>query len=350
MKGVALLLLWLLSAGISAAASNASATAALPLPAWSPEDKDALKKGTLIPGADLLANDAATPAEKKPAAPAPKPKAEEVVPAPPPTPVVHEQYLDAYFSQRPKKFLVDPQGLLSAKDARDRENFLECHSSDSPIDLFVYLFDGHQEIPSEVREEEIVERHFSSGKPAVVVYYYLGAPERSDIYVSSLISDSVSAADQRRALASSVEAAQEKPEKIAQFEAFCVQLAIRIYWMEKATGLATETDASTKLPPLVKPTTDKKEKSGHAAALVEKLKAIAGQWGAGAGVMGSIIAVIVVLLSISRLRARCRFPVFEVPPRMGGAHAAGIGAVISFGSTTQSPSSQRNEVPDYLGL
>ena len=31
-------------------------------------------------------------------------------------------------------------------------------------------------------------------------------------------------------------------------------------------------------------------------------------------------------------------------------HAAGIGAVISFGSTTQSPSSQRNEVPDYLGL
>jgi hypothetical protein len=39
-----------------------------------------------------------------------------------------------------------------------------------------------------------------------------------------------------------------------------------------------------------------------------------------------------------------------VPPRMGGAHAAGIGAVISFGSTTQSPSSQRNEVPDYLGL
>ncbi len=346
MRGAALLALWLLSAGIAAAAG---AGASLPLPAWSPEDKEALKKGTLISGAELLVADSATMPEKKPAAPAPKPKPEEVA-APPPSPMVGEQYLDAYFGQRPKKFLVDPQGLLSAKAARDRENFLEDHSGDSAIDLFVYLFDGHQEIPSEVREEEIVERHFSSGKPAVVVYYFLGAPERSDIYVSSLISDSVSAADQRRALASSVEAAQEKPEKVAQFEAFCVQLAIRVYWMEKATGLAKEDDATPELPPLVKPATEKKEKSGHAAAIAEKVKAMAAQWGAGAGVMGSIIAVIVVLLVISRQRARCRFPAFDVPPRMGGAHAAGIGAVISFGSTTQSPSSQRNEVPDYLGL
>ena len=328
--------LWILSAGVAAAAGS------LPLPAWSPEDKESVKKGQLVPGLSLLTEETLAEAVKPPVE-APKP--EEVAMPATPTPEVGEQYLEAYFGERPQHFLVDPQGLLSAKDARHRENFLNYHSGDSAIDLFVYLFDGHQEIPSEVREEEIVERHFSSGKPAVVVYYYLGAPERSDIYVSSLISDAVSAADQRRALASSVEEALEKPDKVAQFEAFCVQLAIRIYWMERATGLVTEADATPHLRAMAKA-----EKKEQEHALTTKVQAIAGEWGPAAGMMITAVLVVIGGVTIARQRSRYRFPVFEVPPRMGGAHAAGIGAVISFGSTTQSPSAQRNEVPDYLGL
>ncbi len=49
-----------------------------------------------------------------------------------------------------------------------------------------------------------------------------------------------------------------------------------------------------------------------------------------------------------RGRARFRFPEFEVEPRLGGSHAAGIGAVISFGSSAVPPAMQRNRVPDYM--
>jgi hypothetical protein len=49
-----------------------------------------------------------------------------------------------------------------------------------------------------------------------------------------------------------------------------------------------------------------------------------------------------------RGRARFRFPEFEVEPRLGGSHAAGIGAVISFGSSAIPPALQRNQVPDYM--
>jgi hypothetical protein len=326
--------LWMLSAGLVMAEAP-------PLPEWQAADKEALKKREFVPGAMLLTEDSlAGPAAQE----VEPPKPEEIEQAA--TPVVAEQYLEPYFGERPKHFLVDPQGLLSDKDARDRENFLNYHSGDSAIDLFVYLFDGHQEIPSEVREEEIVERHFSGGKPAVVVYYYLGAPEKSDIYVSPLIADSVSAADQRRALASSVEEALEKPDKVAQFEAFCVQLAIRIYWMERATGLVTEVGTTPQVRPLVK-AVKKEEKPSATKAKVEAMVA---EWGPSAGIMGAAVFVVAGGLAFARRQARYRFPVFEVPPRMGGSHAAGIGAVISFGSTTQSPSSQRNEVPDYLGL
>jgi hypothetical protein len=330
------LALWMLSAGLAMAEAP-------PLPEWQTSDKEALKKREFVPGVMLLTEESLAEPEPQEVEP---PKPEELAQAPTPAPVVAEQYLEAYFGELPKHFLVDPQGLLSDKDARDRENFLNYHSGDSAIDLFVYLFDGHQEIPSEVREEEIVERHFSSGKPAVVVYYYLGAPEKSDIYVSPLISDSVSAADQRRALASSVEEALEKPDKVAQFEAFCVQLAIRIYWMERATGLVTEVETTPQLRPLAK--TDKKEEKP--SALEAKVEALVSEWGPSAGIMGAALLVVAGGLTLARRQARYRFPVFDVPPRMGGAHAAGIGAVISFGSTTQSPSSQRNEVPDYLGL
>lgn len=327
---------WLLSTGCACAVSLP------PLPVWDPEDKKAMEHGDYVPGLLLLTEDAPPEPAKPDLAP---PTAEEIAHAQP-SPEVAEQYLEAYFGARPVHFLVDPQGLLGKKETRDRENFLQYHSGDSAIDLFVYLFDGHQEIPSEVREEEIVERHFSGGKPAVVVYYYLGAPQKSDIYVSPAISEAVSAAEQRRALTSSVEEALEKPDKGAQLEAFCVQLAIRIYWMERAAGLVTEPAVTPQLRPVAKAQHAPKADS----PLVAKAKGIATEWGPPAGIMTAALLIVAGGLSFAQRRMRYRFPVFEVPPRLGGGHAAGIGAVISFGSTTQSPSSQRNDVPDYLGL
>lgn len=334
-------LAWLLSAGLATAAVEP------PMPSWRDEDRKALEKGELVPGLTLLTR----LTEDPPAEPAadegqvPPPTAEEIAATEKASPEVAEQYLDAYFGTRPARFLVDPQGLLGTKDARDRESFLNYHSGDSEVDLFVYLFDGHQAIPSEVREEEVVERHFAEGKPAVVVYYYLGAPQKSDIYVSPRLSDAVSAAEQRRALISSVEEAMEKPDALAQFEAFCVQLSIRIYWMERAAGLVKDEPA---VPVLRVPTavpSPKQESPAVAQAMMWSAR-----YGVPVGIFGGAVMIVAGMVALARHRARHRFPVFEVSPRLGGAHAAGIGAVISFGSTTQSPSSQRNDVPDYLGL
>ncbi|MCW1887190.1 hypothetical protein OKA04_20800 [Luteolibacter flavescens] len=332
----------ILSAGLAAGAQKLP----LPLPEWEAADKAALEKGEFVPGLMLLGMDAEEEDAAANPPDVPQPTAEELAEKEKASTEVAEEYLEEYFGERPSTFIVDPQGLLSSKDERDRESFLKYHSSDSEVDLYVYLFDGHQVIPSEVREEEIVERFFSEGKPAVVVYYFLGAPQKSDIYVSPQLSDAVPAVEQRRALISSVEEALEKPDALAQLEAFCVQLSIRIYWMERAAGLVTES-ASSPLPrrarsqePAVKPE----------PAMLVQAKEWSAQYGQMAGVMGGAVLILAGVFAFARSRTRHRFPVFEVAPRLGGAHAAGIGAVISFGSTTQSPSSQRNDVPDYLGL
>ena len=134
---------------------------------------------------------------------------------------------------------------------------------------------------------------------------------------------------------------------LAQFEAFCVQLAIRIYWMERAAGLVRDVPSQ----PVVRPTVPASaEPEGEHGELAVKIHEIAAEWGAMAGIMALAISTVIAGVWFARRNMKYRFPVFDVPPRLGGAHAAGIGAVISFGSTTQSPSSQRNDVPDYLGL
>jgi hypothetical protein len=328
---------WLLTAAVAAAASGPA------LPPWNEADRKALEKGEFIPGLLLLGEDPVLEGSSDPSVP--PPTAQDLAEKESASPEVPESFLDDYFGSRPESFLIDPQELLGSKERRDRESFLKYHSGDSKVDLFVYLFDGHQAIPAEVREEEIVERFHSEGKPAVVVYYYLGAPQKSDIYVSPVLSEAVPAAEQRRALSSSVEEALEKPDALDQLEAFCVQLSIRVYWMEKAAGLVREPQVT----PLAR-LRAKKEVAEPAPEMWDQLRPWLARYGSATGVMAGALLTVAAAGWYLRHRARYRFPVFDVPPRLGGAHAAGVGAVISFGSTTQSPSSQKNDVPDYLGL
>jgi hypothetical protein len=184
-----------------------------PLPTWEGKPRAELEKEGWIPGAFLLTDDpipgetektAFSPLELEP------PTAGDIAGDNTLYPEVPGKFLKDYFAERPKGFLVDPQGLLNSNDHRDRMAFLNYHASDSSIDLFVYLFDGNQEIPSEVRDEEMAERLFSDGRPAVIVFYYLGAPQRSTVSLSPSLTDSIPSSEQYRALESSIMQAVER--------------------------------------------------------------------------------------------------------------------------------------------
>ena len=78
--------------------------------------------------------------------------------------IVGEEYLTGYFEEKPELYLVDPQSLLGTKEKQDLQSFLDYHASDSSIDMYIYVFGGDQQIPGDVREEEVVERLYSKGK------------------------------------------------------------------------------------------------------------------------------------------------------------------------------------------
>lgn len=318
------------------------------LPTWGEGERARMQAEGWVAGGVLLTDDPvpaeAPQAEEKPLEVVP-PTAEEMADNEPPTDAIPEKFWPVYFDQKPASFLVDPQGLLGPVDYRDRLGFLNYHAGDSSIDLYVYVFKGNQEIPGEVREEELMERFFSEGRPAAVVYYYLGAPQRSVLYLSPSLTDSVPHSEQRRALESSVMQAFKDVDPAGQIEAFLVQMSIRIYWMERM--IHGDPAEETAAPAMVAARRTSEKKAGAMDKLMPVLASAKPFIVPVMVTAGSLFAGLAMSAWLRR-RARYRFPDFEVEPRLGGAHAAGVGAVISFASAALPPASQRDQVPDYL--
>ncbi len=329
------------------AAGMAMARVEPPLPAWDAEERSKMMEDGWMAGGVLLNFESIPEEDEGDELPSSieDPTAEELAEAPEDEREVAEEYLAAYFEAKPPGHLVDPQGLLATRERKDLEAFLDYHAGDSSIDIFVYVFGADQRIPGDVREEEIVERLYSVGKPAAVIYYYVGAPQRSAMYLSPVITDAVSAAEQRRALESSVMQAFGSTIPFDQFEAFLVQMSIRIYWMERMTqGTAAETKESIPDGESARSFSRKKKVPNEVTEIPSWMKLVGGIIAAGFGGLLTLWCAV----AWCRSRVRFRFPEFEVEPRLGGSHAAGIGAVISFGSSAVPPAMQRNRVPDYM--
>ena len=318
------------------------------LPAWEDGGAEAQARNGWLAGAALLTEEAEQVEESADdAIEVEQPTAEEIAMPETPDNGIPEKFWPEYFEARPQTFLVDPQRLLSPVDYRDRLGFLNYHAGDSSIDLFVYVFRGDQEIPGELREEELVERLFSEGRPAVVVYYFMGAPQRSVLYLSPSLTDAVPSAEQRRAMQSSVMQAFRHVEPPRQLEAFLVQMSIRIYWMERLAGGGGMEEGEALPEPEAAVKADGAEEGARMAKWQPLMDETMGYLPAAGGLCGLLLAGWLTAVWM-RGRARYRFPDFEVEPRLGGAHAAGVGAVISFASAAIPPASQRDQVPDYL--
>jgi heme A synthase len=122
-------------------------------------------------------------------------------------------------------------------------------------------------------------------------------------------------------------------------------MSIRIYWMERMMGGETAAVDETVIISRVAKNNEKK------SALMDKIKPViesARRYVYPAASLTGLVLLGLAVTSWTRRRARYVFPDFDVEPRLGGAHAAGVGAVISFASAAIPPASQRDQVPDYL--
>jgi hypothetical protein len=191
-----------------------------------------------------------------------------------------------------------------------------------------------------MRAEELVERFFQTGKPAAVVLYFLGAPQRSSVFLSPVMAEKVTAREREQALQMSIRSALEKAEAVDQLDGFSVQLSIRLYRIEKTLAAIHEDEGPLVVLPEKPP---KKQPTDRLAPVIARLQpwALPAAGGVGLVLCGMLTTWVI------RRRATYRFPAIEVEPRLGGMRGAGVGAVITFGNPDLPPSSQREQVPDY---
>jgi hypothetical protein len=321
----------------------------VPLPKLNELERKSSEQSDLAPGVRILTDETGPDLQQEPelmpldlGQPAPEEPAASRLP----TSELPEKYLEAYFGRRPQTYLVDPQKLLNRQEDRDRlDAILQDHANDSAIDLFIYLFNKDQAIPSAVREEELCERFFAEGRPALVVYYHLGAPPQALLYLSPSLTDRVAPAEQRLALQSAVMEASKKSTPDEQLEAFTVQMTIRIYWMERLLGGSSAAAGDPQQGSKARPSKLAKKPSAL-AVIWDELRPFAAQLAIPGGALAGVIAVALGIVIWRRWRATYQFPEVAVEPRLGGDHAAGVGAVICFSNTAPAPQSQREQVAE----
>jgi len=248
----------------------------------------------------------------------------------------------AYFGDEAGSDLVDPQGLLNSRERKERMEFLQYHADDSKIALEVMIFDEDQRFPSDL--DALVEPRLSGAEPKALILYRMGQPDRTEMWFSDDLAEEIPQVEVGRLVGQAARAAEEEIGGLDQFKEFCMQVSIRLYWIERSLGWIDETSEPAPMP--IQEVAEEVSRS----ELVKE--AFRGAWNTG-GV--PLIVALSAFISFSVLRwvirsnRRYRFPEFESESRLGGAHGAGIGAVISFGSTTQSPSAQKTPTVDCLG-
>jgi hypothetical protein len=323
----------------------------LDLPEWDDEDLEALESGEWMPGSNLLGriakqlleSDNDDPIELDPAIRDLPEEAEEPIEW---SIRIEEKFVRSYFHEPSIGFLNDPQHLLTTQEFRDRGEFLNYHARDTDIDLYVYLFDGLQEIPPGESIGGVVRSHIDGERPAAVVFYFLGMPEKAQLAFTDQITGSVNKEEREKVLRMAVEEALEKSDPSSQLESFSIQLSIRLYWLEKVVAKGGGNISSVRPLIFSRQQDAARKKKGVWAKLKEE-----------PGIFYSVVILAVAAAAIALgllgrwLTERKRvyvFPDAEGAPLLEAPYAAGVGGVISFSSATAPPSSQKSEVQDYL--
>ncbi|MGB0993204.1 MAG: hypothetical protein ACPG32_12145 [Akkermansiaceae bacterium] len=320
------------------------------LPQWTKQDWEKLQKGEIIPGSALLVD---TPDEGTPTPVAPEePEVvipEVVEPAFDPEQIPQEYLLD-YFVTANTGHLIDPQQLLSRQEGMDQRGFLDYHAKDSSIPIHFYLFDAQQKIPAPYSLQKLLDERYGDMETTCVVFYFLGDPSRSMISFGGKAP--VSVEHLRKSREAALIKALEKSDPVDQVESFLVQLSISLYWLEKeqadlrdaSAAAVAKKQADAQSSNTASAAGGSRAKQGAFAKLKPELPYLLT---VASGFGCSLIALIFAWRMWGRSR-RYEFPVIDLPSRLGADYGAGVGAVIAFHSQVGAPSSQREQVPDYM--
>lgn len=316
------------------------------LPSWSAEDKVKMSEGDLVVGVALLTVDGLKRADEKPAVKSVEVIIEAVDEKPrvdglellSSTSEISGEYLIRYFGKKPDVSLIDPQQVLSMQERMDMKYALQTHIDDSDVPMYVYLFDTDQRVPESYSPQNVYNKVFNeSEEPVVLVYYYIGAPERSEFLLAGGASSKVPQWQVRELLWNAAHKAREKSDRFDQLDGFVAQLSMRLFWIEEilrdlvvAGPVVAVTDVAVKVDPRAEKIAsliDGPVKSHFQRILPWCLSGV----------------LLIALIALYLFRRTLYFPENPTSSRLGGRVGAMSGGVLSYRNRRQPPSEQRSQ-------
>ncbi len=253
---------------------------------------------------------------------------------------IDEAFAGTYFDKPASSYLIDPQSLLTERELEEREGFLNYHAKNSVIDLYVYLFEGKQDIPAKESPHSVLRNFFADRGDVAVAFYHKGRPDRVQVAYSSRINRGVSTEEREAAILRSQEAAGEKSDAASQFESFLIEMSGCLYAMEKKLPSVT----------LTLETLEKLEAARHEpeSTFFEKIPEGVKTFIATVGFLSFLGILGFFGRRVIENGRVYEFPEAEGPAILDAPHAAGVGGVLSYSSAAQPPSLQKTHSNDYL--
>lgn len=320
------------------------------LPEWEQDELDELESGGYVPGSSLMGSLARDFLESG---------KDEVIDFSSELPVLPEEdsekdeqpqgvpdvYLTKYFEEAPDGLLNNPQQLLTRQESDDLSGTLSYHARDVGIAYYLYLFDGKQRLPEGMDIGMLLEKQFVSSEPVAVVFYFLGEPGRSEIEFTGLVKE-VSREEERQAVCeNAITEALQKSDPLSQLEVFAIEVSLELGQLEKE--IMTRHGAVWDIPGAAPEGAEPVEKEKSLARIFLENERVF--W----IVTGGVLLVLAAFLGwlgrwIGAKRKAYHFPDAEGTTLLDAPYAAGVGGVIFFVSANNPPSSQKDDIPDYL--
>ncbi|MFV1994305.1 MAG: hypothetical protein ACC661_02620 [Verrucomicrobiales bacterium] len=232
---------------------------------------------------------------------------------------VPEGFRAAYFSAPPAGFLVDPQHLLGEQKTNDLRRFLEYHDGESRFTVYVLVFGSRQRLPDGVEMGDL-HRHWFGDEPVVLLSFFLGDPKRALIEFGDRMSAEIGAETVAEVFESCVAEGLVARNAFHQMERFCIELSIRLYWVEKSNFL---------------PVAEPGDGGLTAATRASRPISVGRAWAWIGATLGAVALLVAALLGIriwlGRRGRTYLFPEYELVPRLSAPHSGGAHAVMYFG-------------------
>lgn len=216
--------------------------------------------------------------------------------------------------------LHDPQGLLPAWQTAELNQLLRevLLRGESGFQLAAVVLSGAQQIPLDFNPEGVLRQWFGRRK-ALLVVYFLGQPQRTQAFFSPECLEDHRNDDLRQVIEFGSREAGRMALPAAQLQRFCYKTAIRLDRLHRQGDLDSGDGG-----PVPAAAASSRGWWWALAVGIQAAALLAGGvwwWRRKHGRPGKGAAVLL--------------PDQDLVPRMGGAHAAGTGAVIHFGHSGQ---------------